>query len=130
MPKHDSCHDAVAEALKREGWQVKGDVQRQRKDRLVYIDLRALREDQTTLIEVKCFANLASPDEQYTAVGQYLIYQTFLHLQAVLHPLYLAVPVTIYETRFDDVLLETIRTHHIKLLVFDETGKRSLQWKA
>ena len=129
MPKHDSCHDVVADALKREGWRVEGDSQRQRNERVVYIDLQAFRDDKTTLIEVKCFANLASPDEQYTAVGQYLIYQTFLRLEATLHPLYLAVPITIYENRFDDVLLETFRAHDIKLLLFDETNERSLQWK-
>ena len=129
MPKHDSCHDVVAEALRREGWQVESDLQRQRNERIVYIDLRAFRQDQTALIEVKCFPNLASPDEQYTAVGQYLIYLTFLRLKGILHPLYLAVPDKMYEKRFDDVLLETFRTYHIKLLVFDETNERRLQWK-
>lgn len=128
MPKHDACHDAVANALRQEGWQVENDLRRQREDRLVYIDLRAFQADQTTFIEVKCFPNLADPDEQYTAVGQYLVYQSFLRLEKTGDPLYLAVPVTIYENEFDDVLLDTIQTHHIKLLIFDETGKRSLQW--
>ena len=58
-----------------------------------------------------------------------LIYQTFLRLEVTLHPLYLAVPITMYESRFDDVLLETFRAHDIKLLLFDETNERSLQWK-
>ena len=129
MPKHDSCHDVVADALRNEGWQVENDLRRQRDERLIYIDLRAFKEDRTTFIEVKCFLNLADPDEQYTAVGQYLIYQAFLRLESIEHPLYLAVPVTIYENQFDDVMLETLQTHRIKLLIFDETGERSLQWK-
>jgi len=128
MPKHDSCHDAVADALRREGWLVESDIRRNREDRIVYIDLRAIQADQTTFIEVKCFPNLAEPDEQYTAVGQYLIYQTFLQLERIVDPLYLAVPVTIYKNEFDDVMLETLQTHHIKLLVFDESGERSLEW--
>lgn len=99
-------------------------------ERAVYIDLRAFRADQTTFVEVKCFPNLASPDEQHTAVGQYLIYRTFLRLEAIDAPLYLAVPVTIYEQQFDDVMLETLKEQHIWLLIFDETGERSLQWKA
>jgi len=43
-------------------------------------------------------------------------------------PLYLAVPDTIYDKRFDDVLRETLKEHNIKLLIFDATVERSLQW--
>lgn len=129
MPKYDVCHEVVAEALRREGWDVEDDFPQKRKKRLVYIDLRASRSHQAAFIEVKCFSNLADPNEQqYIAVGQYLIYQSFLRLQGISNPLYLAVPVSIYENKFDDVILNTIQTHQIKLLLFDGSGERKLQW--
>lgn len=43
-------------------------------------------------------------------------------------PIYLSVSVSIYEEEFDKVFLKTLRTYHIKLLLFDETGESSLQW--
>jgi len=128
MPKPDNCEQAVAEALKREKWQVSADKERRYKRRAVYIDLQAFRENQSTLIEVKCFSGQALADEQYTAIGQYLIYRTVLRLNQITRSLYLAVPVTIYENKFDDVMLETLKEHHIWLLIFDETSERSLQW--
>jgi hypothetical protein len=129
LSKYDTCHHDVAAALRREGWQVENETRRRYKKRVVNLDLRAFREDRRVFIEVKCFPDLAIPDEQYTAIGQYVLYRTFLRLAKIPHPLYLAVPSTIYETRFDAVLLEVIREYQIKLLVFDPTGERNLQWK-
>ena len=128
MSKHDTCHEDVAAALRREGWHVENEPQRRYKTRLVNFDLRASRDGQTTFIEVKCFPMRGIPDEQYVAIGQYLTYRTFLRLTHLPDMLYLAVPSTIYEKRFDEVLRETLKEHRIKLLIFDETGERSLQW--
>lgn len=128
MPKHDVCHDAVADALRREGWKVMDDLARSHGARVIHIDLRASRAPETMLIEVKCFPAQTTPDEQYTAIGQYLVYQTLLRLERVSTPLYLAVPVIMYENEFDPVFLETLQTYHINLLVFDALGKRNLQW--
>lgn len=128
MSKYDSCHDEVANALRREGWQVENEIRRKYKKRIVNLDLRAYREGQGTFIEVKCFPNFAIPDEQYVAIGQYLTYRTFLRLTQVEDPLYLAVPSIIYEERFDDVMIETMKEYRIKLLIFDVTGERELQW--
>ena len=130
MPKHDSCHDAVADALEREGWQVLSDQRRKRERRAIFIDLLASRDNRTTFIEVKCFSGEAFADEQYTAIGQYLTYRTFLRLEGLNQSLYLAVPARIYEESFDDVMLETLKEHHIWLLIFDETRQRNLQWIA
>ena len=80
------------------------DVRRQREDRLIYIDLRAVKDDAATFIEVKCFPNLAEPDEQYTAVGQNLIFGTFFQMESISGPLYHAVLDTINENEFDLVL--------------------------
>jgi len=96
MPKHDSCHDAVADALRREGWKVTDDLARSHGSRVIHIDLRASRILETTLVEVKCFPAQATPDEQHTAIGQYLVYQTFLRLEQIATPLYLAAPVIMY----------------------------------
>jgi len=128
LSKYDACHEEVAEALRREGWQVENESRRVYMDRAINIDLRAVRASENTFIEVKCFPQLAIPDEQYTAVGQYLMYRTFLRLIQIPDPLYLAVPVTIYDDEFDVVMKETLNEYHIKLLIFDPTGERSLQW--
>ncbi len=127
MPRYDTCHDAVADALRREGWQVENEAPRRFKRRIVNFDLRASREGHRTFIEVKCFPGRAIPDEQYVAVGQYLVYRTFLRLVQISDPVYLAIPSTIYE-KFDEVMLETLYEHRIKLLIFDPTDRRRLQW--
>jgi hypothetical protein len=117
----------VAEALRREGWQVENEAQRRYKKRIVNFDLRATREGHNTYIEVKCFPLSGIADEQYVAIGQYLSYRTFLRLVQITEPLYLAVPSTIYN-KFDEVMLETLAEYRIKLLIFDVTGERSLIW--
>ncbi len=128
MSKYDTCHNDVAEALRHDGWHVENEARRRYKKRLVNFDLRASRADQTTFIEVKCFPMRGIPDEQYVAIGQYLTYRTFLRLSQIAAPLYLALPSTIYQNRFDDVMRETLEEYRIKLLLFDVMGVRSFQW--
>jgi len=116
VSKYDTCHNDVAEALRRDGWHVENEARRRYKKRLVNFDLRASRADRTMFIEVKCFPMRGLPDEQYVAIGQYLTYRTFLRLSQIAVPLYLAVPSTIYKIRFDAVMREILQEYRIKLL--------------
>src|SRR3972149_4677346 len=129
MPALDECHAQVVSALQKAGWIVHPR-QRRRKigRRVIYIDIVAALPDGQRYIEVKCFPRPTEIQEQYSALGQYLVYRTMLALLNDPAPLYLAVSSTIYEDYFDEVMRQVIRVNHVKLLVFDARMEEVQEW--
>lgn len=136
MPALDFCHPQVVRALQKDGWDVRSKSLRvETHERLVVIDIRASRQvnggqQQVMVAEVKCFQN---PDdstrELYTGLGQYMVYRAILEEKNMNIPLYLAIPITAYETLFDSIIQRVIRGSEIKLLVVDITEGKIVQWK-
>lgn len=132
MPALDDCFPQVVHALQKDGWVVGNKPERKLfGKRLAYIDLVARNEAQAAYVEVKCFPSAGAggggTQEEYIAVGQYIVYRTLLETLEDSTPLYLAVPHTIFED-FDDVMRNVIGNYHIKLLVFDAATEEVLQW--
>ncbi|ELR99928.1 XisH protein [Gloeocapsa sp. PCC 73106] len=90
MSAKDIYHDAVKNALIKAGWIIKADHYPIRYQEVkLFADLAgektlsATKGEQQIVVEIKSF-NSPSPIREFeTALGQYLIYQTFL---AITHP--------------------------------------------
>jgi hypothetical protein len=90
LPAIDDCAPQVVRALQKAGWIVSPKPERKLLEhRVAYIDLVARNEQQSAYIEVKCFPAAAiggaSTPEEYTAIGQYIIYRTLLELIGIQH---------------------------------------------
>ena len=64
-----------------------------------------------------------------TALGQYLIYKTFLSLTHPNYKVYLAIGNNIYEKFFEQVAIDLIiRKYQVSLLVVDINKEQIIQW--
>ena len=71
-------------------------------DRFLFVDLLIQNAQSSALvIEVKCFQDERNfHDEFYHAVGQYLTYRALLKINGNSYPLYLSVPLNVYQRYF------------------------------
>ncbi|MDC0833612.1 XisH family protein [Geitlerinema sp. CS-897] len=136
MPAKDVYHDAVKNALIKDGWTITFDPYLIKyaevklvADLAVEKSIAATKGDRQIVIEVKSFIGRSPMREFETALGQYLIYQTFL---SVTHPeitVYLAVGQSIYERFFKQVAIQLIlQKFQVFLLVFDIKNEEILEW--
>lgn len=136
MPQHDLHHDAVKNALVKDGWTVTHDPFTIKLDDLkLYVDLAAekpaLLNDplHTIAIEIKVFGGLSFITEFEKAVGQYRIYHQFLEELFPERILYLAVALSAFEESFQLPSIQAIvRKQEIRLLVFNAETEEILQW--
>ncbi|OAB60976.1 XisH protein [Leptolyngbya valderiana BDU 20041] len=136
MPAKDVYHDAVKNALIKDGWTITFDPYLIKyaevklvADLAVEKSIAATKGDRQIVIEVKSFIGRSPMREFETALGQYLIYQTFL---SVTHPeitVYLAVGQSIYERFFKQVAIQLIlQKFQVFLLVVDIKNEEILEW--
>jgi hypothetical protein len=136
VPAIDTCEPQVIRALEKAGWVVTDRPYAIRiypKQGFVYADLRLRNRQQQTelvVIEVKCFLDNRPPlDEFYHAVGQYIYYRNALHLDNQALPLYLAVPLSVYNTFIQrDIVQATLKDAKINLVVVDLDAEAIAQW--
>ena len=137
MPARDKYHDAVCQALIKDGWTITNDplhLKWGRKD--MYIDLAASqllaaeKEERKIAVEVKTFGGRSEMDDLEKALGQYILYVDVL---AELEPerlLYLAVPVWAYESLFEEPLGQLLlKNKRLRLIVFEPIRELIQQWK-
>jgi hypothetical protein len=136
MPALDRCHPIVVRALEKDGWTV---APRQQelyvsKRHILQIDIKATRQQNGTsrsllFVEVKCFANRGDETtDLYIALGQYLVYRSLLKQKNIQADLYLAVPITAYESVFKRMGRAAVSENRIKMIVVDLEGEVITQW--
>jgi hypothetical protein len=137
MPKRDLFHDAVKNALIKDGWIITDDPLHLRISVKVdvLIDLgaekmfAAEKEGKKIAVEVKSFAGNSDISEFHTALGQFLNYQAALEIKEPERVLFLAVPLDTYETFFQDsFILAATRKHKLRLLVYNPTEEVISEW--
>jgi hypothetical protein len=133
MPAIDHCEPQVIRAFEKAGWAV---IQRPltirlSRERRVYADLLLEHQAQKIIIvEVKCFTSGQSTlDELYHAIGQYMVYQAGLDTLGYVQPLYLVLPLIIYESLSNLEAIRLILTRaKIKVIVVDLDREEITVW--
>ena len=135
MPAKDIYHDAVKNALIKDGWTITADPYYiiYKKLRLV-ADLGAERPlsaqkgDEKIVIEVKSFINPSFIYDLERAVGQYIIYRNFLTKTAPDHQIYLALSQLIYQANFDETIDIVVEANQLKLIIVDTDKEVITKW--
>jgi hypothetical protein len=136
MPKLDIIHDAVRNALIKDGWVITDDpyVIQYRKITL-YADLgaeqtmAAERYGQKLVVEVKSFIGASKIQDLKEALGQYDIYRYLLEEIAPDRKLYVAISTIAYKSFFkQDVIQLILNKHQLPLIVVDTEMEEIRQW--
>jgi XisH protein len=133
----DYFHPIVKAALIQEGWAVTHDPLELKVGGVdMEIDLgaeqiiAAERQGQRIAVEVKSFlVGTSAISEFHRALGQFINYRAALKSDAPDRILYLAVPLTAFNTFFQlDFPKSRIEENQVKLLVYDTLSQRELLW--
>ena len=136
MPQRDRIHDAVRNALVRDGWTIVADPFSMRYQELrVMADLAAERSllaergCETIVVEIKTFGGRSFVRELEMALGQYFLYERVLKRLELPHRLYLATSQTAYETFLVSEGARTIlQDGMVSLLVVDLEREAIARW--
>lgn len=115
MPARDIYHDAVKNALIKDGWTIVADPYKIRyEDAELFADLAAEkpiaaeRNGQKIVVEVKSFVSPSPMRDFQQALGQYILYQNFISLTEPDYQLYLAIKASTYNNVFQRSSLKVI----------------------
>ncbi|MBN8594458.1 MAG: fatty-acid synthase [Anaerolineae bacterium] len=132
MPARDHHHEAVKNALQKDGWLITHDPRTiMLPERALFIDLRASRIDEeiAVLVEIKGFGQDSQIEALAEALGKYNLYRTALELNGVKEPLYLAIPQAAYNGIVSETIgQQIIRDYGVKVLVYDPDTEAIIQW--
>jgi hypothetical protein len=133
----DKFHYAVRRGLEKQEWQITHDPLRLElglSDR-VEIDLGAQqllgvqRTGEKIAVEIKSFLNDSAMLDFHLALGQFLNYRLVLERLEPERTLYLAIPITAYESFFYRQLPQlSIQTYRLKLIIYEPNDEVILQW--
>ena len=136
MPAKDVYHDAAKNALIKDGWTITFDPYPIKYEEIKLLAdlagekaISATRQGEKIVVEIKSFLGRSPMREFETALGQYLIYQSFL---AITHPdlqVYLAIEKKIYEKFFTQAAIQLIlKKYQVAMLIFDVSQEEVVQW--
>jgi XisH protein len=136
MPAKDIYHDAVKNALIKNGWMITFDPYPIKYEEVKLLAdlagekiISASRGEQKIVVEIKSFQGRSPMREFETALGQYLIYRTFLSITHPDYQVYLAIAQTIYEDFFTQAAIRLIlREYQVLLLTVDIDREEIIQW--
>jgi hypothetical protein len=136
MSRRDKFHDAVRHALEKEGWTITHDPLPLKIGNLkLEVDLGAekligaQKDNQKIAVEIKSFLKTSKITEFYHAFGQFFPYKVALQQIEPDRILYLAVPDSIYEALFGEVLIKSLLEQYpIKLIVYVADVEKIQAW--
>lgn len=137
MPAKDIFHDAVKNALIKEGWIITDDPLYLDYGGVdMYVDLgaekliAAEKNQQKIAVEIKTFNRPSLISEFHGALGQFLNYRLVLENIEPEREIYLAISEDVYETFFTLIFTQkAIERYQIKLIVYDINQEVIKQWK-
>jgi hypothetical protein len=137
MPSRDAIHEAVKQALIRDGWQITDDPYViSYGDRFLFIDLGmtsrfigAERSGQRLAVEIKELRGRSVIAELEQAIGQYVLYKLLLAQVEPERLLYLAVSSQAYEEIFQEPIGQLVLSDlPLNLLIVDTSSREVTQW--
>ncbi|MGD1938673.1 MAG: element excision factor XisH family protein [Cyanophyceae cyanobacterium] len=136
MPQRDSIHEAVRNALIRDGWTITADPFSMRYEELrVMADLAAEksllaeRGTESIVVEIKTFGGRSFVRELEMALGQYFLYERILKRLQLPHKLYLATSQIAYDAFLvADGARAMLHDGMVSLIVVNLEQERVTQW--
>lgn len=136
MPAKDMIHDAVKNAIIKDGWKITHDPYTIRYEEVtVYADLgaelilAAEKESYKIVVEIKSFISPSPLSDLKIALGQYEIYKVFLKATASEHQLYIATSHKVYDELFQQKAYQlVIREYKIPLLIVNVETEEIIKW--
>lgn len=136
MPAKDIIHDSVRNALIRGGWVITDDPYIiQYEDATVFVDLgaeriiAAERDSEKIAVEIKSFIGHSVIHDIESALGQYLLYLSFLEISEPSRRLYIAISDTVYDNIFERKSVQwLIRRNKVPLIVVNITEEEIVKW--
>jgi XisH protein len=136
MAARDIFHNAVKQGLIKDGWTITHDPLSLKFGLVdMYVDLAAenllaaMRENQYIAVEIKSFIGASTLSEFHSALGQFINYRIALESQYPEHKLYLAVPLDIYSTFFQDRLAQTVmQRYDLSVIAYDSEKEVIVKW--
>ncbi len=135
MPAKDIYHDAVKNALSKDGWTITADPYFIIYKKLKLIaDLGAERpflaekQMEKIVVEVKSFLNPSFIYDLEQALGQYILYRNFLKRTAPERQLYLAMSQRIHNIYFDETIQIVVEENQLKLIIVDPDKEVITKW--
>ncbi|NUM46689.1 MAG: XisH family protein [Anaerolineales bacterium] len=132
----DIIHDAVKSALIKDGWTITHDPYP-----IVYkevelsVDLAAERAiaaergNEKIAVEIKSFVGRSPIQDLKTALGQYILYLTFLELVDPMRKLFLAIGEKIYLEFFQQEAIQLIQERYkVSIIVVNLSNQEIVKW--
>lgn len=137
MPRLDIHHEAVKNALIKDGWKITDDpLTIDFEDATLFADLAAERtiaaekENDKIAVEIKVFGSRSAFDDLEKAFGQYQVYRSFLKQLEPTRKIYLAISSETYQKIFTRVSVKfLVADLNIKLFVFNPEKEEIIEWK-
>jgi hypothetical protein len=136
MSRKDRFHEAVKHALEKEGWTITHDPLRLNIGNLrLEVDLgaekliAAQKDNRKIAVEVKSFLKTSKITDFYHAFGQFFPYKVALQRLEPDRKIYLAVPDSIYEELFGEVLIQDLLAQYpVDLIVYTSDTEEIQLW--
>lgn len=136
MSARDIFHNAVKTALEKDDWTITHDpLSLEFGLGSLYVDLgaeriiAAERRNEKIAVEIKSFLGGSAVSEFHTALGQYLNYRLLMQEQYTEYKLYLAIPLSTYDSFFQLPFVQiTIKQHQLKLAVYVPEEEAIVKW--
>ena len=136
MPARDIFHNVVKTAIEKDGWIITHDLLTLEFGLgLLYVDLgaeriiAAERKNERIAIEIKSFLGGSAVSEFHTALGQYLNYRLLMQEQYPEYKLYLAIPLSSYDSFFQLPFVQTtIQQYQLRLAIYVPEEESIAKW--
>ena len=136
MAAKDKIHEAVKNALIKDGWTITHDPLRLKVGSLrLQVDLGAERsiaaekDNQKIAVEIKSFLRASKITDFYQAFGQFLPYKVALKRVEPDRTIYLAIPDSTYEELFGEILIQDLLEEYpVKLIVYNPEKEEIQSW--
>ena len=90
----------------------------------------AEKAGQKIAVEIKSFLNPSAVTDFHSTLGQFLNYRLGLQMNEPDRTLYLAIPLDIFESFFQERFTqEAIRQYQVKLIVYEPVQEVIIEWK-
>ena len=136
MPAKDAIHNAVKNALIKEGWVITDDPYTiEYEDATVFVDLgaerviAAERNGEKIAVEIKSFVGASTIHDMELALGQYVLCLSFLEVVEPDRKLYIAISDAVHENIFGRKSIQLlIQRNKIPLIVVNVAREEVTKW--